>query len=722
MNSTRVSSLIITFLIVVSIFMVYITSAEDSIDNIVTAEFNIDFLSGTSLEIEIIMYPQKLTTDKTYYAEEIKTSSEQELGAFRLLLFQMLERQLEETFKNADIINFGMPTFDGVKFNEILNVELTTAYFGLNDSVNTNDFINGVLDMGAIVNYTLNFQVEPGWNNTYMIGLGENLNFKRTTGTLDGDSIRWTVKNWDGNTSSVTAELELMMDEPTTPSLESEEMPLEFILDSKTGEKTRLTSNIYVKSADILIYKVIPSFIYNIKFMPSDGIRLLVNNGFITWDKFYEKTIGPLKEKIETTIEKSSFNQSLDIVFSWDNSTTTDCIIPYEPLNMDNEPSIKAIMTEDEVDLRIFEISSRALFGLINSGAKANLSEEDVNFGDGLNDIGFEYNITLLLPEGVYLDGEEVYTWNKSIPPSGDFKSDIKPNYNSEDKETFIEIEVEATDLNLLSFFTGKTELTFRLNSNEIRNYNITKLPTEFKLPKKVSLEYMNADAFRLCVEEKVFSENIVTDFLDNEKDRFESLLTQLLPGLRVRGNVNKDVFEVSIKDWDENISNMDFKTPVKTSSYAHSSYPVSFDLSFLPPGVDIPTKKFNFSGLPNQNVTYRMIFPHGLSIGASDPLNKADVKKTKDGRYYIEITFSASEPHITDVVVSCKMVPTALFIIGVFMPCIISLIITIILVLVIYFIRKKRKGRKIETTLKEEDIDDYEDEDYYVPPPPGSK
>ena len=116
------------------------------------------------------------------------------------------------------------------------------------------------------------------------------------------------------------------------------------------------------------------------------------------------------------------------------------------------------------------------------------------------------------------------------------------------------------------------------------------------------------------------------------------------------------------------------------------------------------------------------MIFPPGLSIGASDPLNKADVKKTKDGRYYIEITFSASEPDITDVVVSCKMVPSALFIIGVFMPCIISLIITIILVVVIYFIRKKRKGRKIETTPNQEDIADYEDEDYYVPPPPGSK
>jgi hypothetical protein len=115
------------------------------------------------------------------------------------------------------------------------------------------------------------------------------------------------------------------------------------------------------------------------------------------------------------------------------------------------------------------------------------------------------------------------------------------------------------------------------------------------------------------------------------------------------------------------------------------------------------------------------MIFPHGIYVDTNDLLNKAVVKETKDGRYYIEITFSESEADLV-VEISCKMTPSALFIIGLFMPCIVSLIIAIILIIVIYIIRKKRKGRKIETTVEEEDLTGYEDEDYYVPPPPGSK
>ena len=92
------------------------------------------------------------------------------------------------------------------------------------------------------------------------------------------------------------------------------------------------------------------------------------------------------------------------------------------------------------------------------------------------------------------------------------------------------------------------------------------------------------------------------------------------------------------------------------------------------------------------------------------------------DGRYYIKIMFSADESNEM-VEVSCKMIPSALFIIGVFTPCIVSLIITFILIIVIYIIRRKRKIKKGELHIpEEEEITGYEEEDFYVPPPPGSK
>jgi hypothetical protein len=144
-----------------------------------------------------------------------------------------------------------------------------------------------------------------------------------------------------------------------------------------------------------------------------------------------------LKEIIITTIEKSSFNQTLDIMFSWDYNTTTDCLVPYEISKMNNKPSVKAILTDDKIDLKICGISSRAIFGLINSGAELNIIKEDINFGDDLNSIGYNYNITLYLPDKIYLNNKNVFTWNENITDLGKFKSDIA---TSENKTHYLQI------------------------------------------------------------------------------------------------------------------------------------------------------------------------------------------------------------------------------------------------------------------------------------------
>jgi hypothetical protein len=721
MHLSRLASLLIAMFFLLSFIMIGTTTADDTIDNLVEAEFDIDFVTGNTLNVNIIIDAYKLTTDQTYDADGIKGASEQELGAFRLLLYQMLNAQLGVTFQNANITNFTMPTFDGERFNEELTVELTPSFFGLDESVNVDDFINGILDMGGRVNYSLNLKAEPGWNNTYLVGLHHSLEFMRTTGSLRGDDISWTVRNWKEEFPDEVAEMQLGKKNPTTPSLSSEDISLEFILDSKDAEQVSLENNIVIRGADIQVYNILPDFITNLDFIPADGIRLFVDNGFITWEDCYEKTISPLEEIIIQTIESSSFNQTLDISFSWDSATTADCLTPYQISNMDNEPAVRAILTDDDIALKIFDISSRAVFGLIHSGAGANISEEDINFGDGLNNIGHDYSIKLFMPSGLYIDGENAYIWNDTLPISGIFEADDAPSYSDEDKSTIVEIEVKSTDLNLLSFITGTTELTFELYMRETRNYNVTTLPDAFTLPEKLAIDYLNSDAFRLCIEEEVFSKENINTFLSDDKTHFESLLLQILPGLEISGNVNRDVFEDSLILWDGNLSDIDAYPPVKTESYAYNSYPMSFDFSLLPPSVDIPTKTFNFSGLPDQEVTYKMIFPHGLSINVNDPSNKTKVAEMEDGRYYFEIKFSDSESDLT-VEILCKMSPSALFVIGIFLPCIISLVIAIFLVIVIYLIRKKRKGKKITPTFDEEEITGYEEEDFYVPPPPGSK
>jgi len=409
------------------------------------------------------------------------------------------------------------------------------------------------------------------------------------------------------------------------------------------------------------------------------------------------------------------------MLFSWDSETTANCSNPYNVTNMDNNPPMKAELVDNDVGLQICSISTRALFGLTHAGADTNISRDDINFGDKLSEIGYQYNGSLYLPDNISLASENIYNWNQSNPISGEFESDNPSSYSNEEIETIVEIEVRSTDLNLLSFFTGKTELTLGLYLQESRNYSVTTLPDEFTLPEKVSLKYLNSDAFRLCIEENLFGfgEDNICAFLTNEKKLFENRLENILSDLEVDGYVDRDAFDRSLV-WDGDIANMDANTPVKVVSYAHSSYSVPFGLSFLPPNFEISNQSFNFMGLKNQSVTYRVIFPHGTTVEFNDSLGRAVVKETDDGRKYIEISFNASESGLIDKV-TCKIIPSTLFVVGIFMPCIISLIITIIMIVVILIVRKKRRGKK-ETVTEEEGFEGYEDQEYYVPPPPSSK
>jgi len=730
MHLRRAIVLILCAIILKSIVIVNIVSAEDTIENLVEGVFEIEFESATNLKITIYMDVLKATAFGTVYdsdgVKNLATSTNENdieaRGVIKGNLHDTLKDQIEATFYKADIFPLNdKPTFEDDMFFEEYTVNLTSEYFNMNETINAYNFVNGVLDIGAIVNYSFEFQAGAGWNNTYLLDLGEKLDFKSTNGILQGENIKWILKNWNLENPDKLAKLQLIMKEPTSTSLE-EDIFFEFGIDTKNVKKPSFSANLLIRSADITVFDIIPDFITNIKFVPSDGFRLFEKNGFITWDDCYHNIIKPLEEKTIATLKQSSFNQTLDFDFEWDNSTTTDCEIPYEISKMDDAPYLKAILKDSNVNLKICDISGRAFFGLINSGADASILREDVNFGDNLSNIGYNYSFSLFLPDNIQLDEKNVYTWDADDPISGEFKSENLISYDNEDRFTLIEIEVKNTDLNLLSFFAGKTEFTFGLYSRQTINYNVTTLPDQFIIPEKISLKYLNSDAFRLCVEEGVFEERRISDFLNNEKDLFKDRLKQVIKGLEVNTKVNREMFDDSISSWNGNTSNMDAELPVITNSFAHSTYSIPFDLSFIPPSINIPLKIFNFTKIPNQHVTYKIIFPKGISIDVSDPQNKSEIKYTKDGREYLLISFDASESEqISQLEVSCKMTPSGLFLIGIFSPCLISFFIAIVLIIIIILIRRKRKGRK-EPSISDEEITGYEDEEYYVPPPPESK
>ena len=715
---------LLTLMIITSFFLslsvVTVYAQEDDIENLVEATFDITFSSATDLTIDISINPLILKmAGETFTYEEIRNANDQDLGSFRLLLFQMLESQIEATYSNANLLNFSRPVFDGNFFNEQLNVELTSSFYGLNESVYGFDFINGILDMSGLVNYSILFNAEPGWNNTYYIDLGENLDYQRTTGIIYGDKLRWTQNNWNGETPSKIAEIQLKKKSPTSKNLNSENIFISYQLNARNTFRTSLNCNLVIDKLNISSYGVLPDFISNLDVLPSDGIRLFVDNEILTWDEIYNYTVKDIQKKIKSTVESSNFGQSLDFNFAWDPSTTTNTTEAFEISNMDNIPPVKANIKDNYIDLMICGIPERAVFGLINTNAALNITQNDINFGSDLENVGLDYNVTFYLPDKIFLDEKNVFVWDGNRTDFGNFKSDISKSYDEENKETLVTIEVTNTDLNLLGFFTGNTELTFELNCRGVRNYNVTKIPNQFSLPNKIKLDYLNSDAIRLCIEENVFSQESVENFLTNEKEQFESILNLILPNFKASGSIQEKEFQDSLV-WNGNISEMDSGNSIVVSSIAKSTYPVRFHLSFLPPKFEIPYQIYNFTGIPNHDVTYKIFFPKGIIINIKDPSNSAEIKKTKDNRNYLLVKFSSDESNLSNII-SCKMIPSAFFIIGIFSPCIISFIITLVLIIVIIFIRRKRRFRRPSKHVEDNTVD-YEGEEYYIPPPPSKK
>lgn len=727
MLSHKLLGLTLAICFISSLFFVESISAEDERESIVDANFDIEIESATDLKISVTMEVSEITVfDKTYSNAEIHSlatsanlSDVETIGAIKLKLRNLLKQQIEKTFENASVNALNeKPTYKNTNFNDAFSVNLTYTFFKLSESVNTYNLINGILDMDAVVSYDFNLQAEHGWNNTYTIIMPDFLKYRHTTGAVDSNKVQWRVKNRDGNNPSLPAEISIQYTEPTTTSIKEENISLEIDLDATNVNLLDLKISIIAKTIDIRNYEILPNFINELDFVPSDGMRLFIDNHLLDWDDIYNTTFKPIEQLSLSTIENSSFNQTLDTLFLWDPETTTICSNPYNITKMNEDPPIITELIDENVHLTICDMSNRAFFGLINSGAKANITVNDIDFGDGLSNIGRPYNIYLHLPDNITIDKKNIFNWNQSIDLLGEVISDISPEYSNEEIDTYIEIDISKMDLDLPSFFTGKTKLTTTSHIQEDTDIYLTRFPGEFNINEKIILPYLNSDAFRLCIEENVITTEELDVFLTNKKVIFNSRLSNILKNIDIQGVVDKDAFYESLK-WDGDIAYMDKESPIRTSVYSHNIYPTSFNLSFWPPGIRIFNQTFAVRGLENHPVTYRIIFPQGISVKARDTQNKTIIQgETKEKRAYVEVSFDTNE--IETDIITCEITTSSLYLVGMFVPCGLSLILVIILIAIVFFIRKKKKRGK--TKKEEPEPSGYEDQDYYVPPPPSSK
>jgi len=727
MLSNKIRSFIVILLLFFCSNFIIKTSADNHLDDSIDTIFDIEILSGAELIINITTNVKKITLDASgisYNKNEIININETEsekMGAIKYALKNSLTKQIKTIFHKADIHSLNeLPSFNNGIFYDEYFINLTSAFFNFDHEFAASDFINGVLDMGAIVNYTFNLIAESGWNITFNFILPNSIGYHRTTGIVDDNIIQWYISNNEEENYSKIAEFALKFNHPTS-NLEKEDIQLEFTIDCNYNINPHLTLSISANSVNITQLIEIPNFITNLNFIPSDGIRLFIENYFITWDDFYNTSIKYFIDDITPKIEASSFNQTLNFSFKWDINSTINCSNPFNIKNMDNQPPIKAIFSDEDINLLILGISSNAFFGLINSGAKSNISSFNINFGNNFDTIGYPYAIILNLPDNIYLNDKNIYSWNDTSVVLGNITSNTSEKHTEEKIDTSIEILVKTTDLNILSLFTGKTKLTFGLFIQEIQNRNVTLLPEYFRLPDKIDLKYYNSDVLRLCIDEKIFDNISIESFLSSETKLFEVRVKNIFPELDIKGIIDELKFEETLT-WDEDIAKMGDDNPIKISSYSNVVYSIPFKFSLFPPSLDIIEQNLTFSGVKNQNIKYKIIFPQGLKIKLNNESERVLLNISENGEYYIEVSFNKNDSSLNELV-SLVITPSFIYILGLFMPCIISLIITLILAFLIFIIKRKRKIKKgIFIQDNKENHNVHEEREYYIPPPPSSK
>jgi hypothetical protein len=189
-----------------------------------------------------------------------------------------------------------------------------------------------------------------------------------------------------------------------------------------------------------------------------------------------------------------------------------------------------------------------------------------------------------------------------------------------------------------------------------------------------------------------------------------------------VKGVADKTLFSNSLV-WDGDISAMDDVVPVVVSNYANEVYTVGFNMSLWPAELTLVPQQFTLQGMENQTVIYRIIFPRGITVNTSDSAGKPLITgKTNDGQDYVELSFETGSA-AQSTVLTCVLNVSPVYVLGLFLPCLLVFMLLVVLAVIIYLIRKKKGGlrRGKGKIFEPEDNEpvEYGKQEYYVPPPP---
>lgn len=662
----------------------------------VDATFEFRFLNGTHLDLKLKLDVHNMTVyNRIYGADEIREMYHQGEGAaFRAKIFDCSMDVLDKVFNNCkvdldipyeDSSTLNIPK-DSDLYNPPLtfyidgNVTLSSNFFG-SDIENIQDFVNGLLDIGARIRYDFSFFAPPLWNISYVFKIPDYLSVKEVNRgdiSVDGKEVVWEIQNYDGKDEKVRDGYLVIEEVDPTSYFEEESINANITFDMSKIKTTLLEVSLDVKSLDVSNVVSFPDFVDGIQFLPSDGIRLLIENGLISLDDLQnlleDKWLKFERDFISSLGKNITFNVCVDA------NTTINCSQPYNTSHMDTYPPL-VVKGTGKLEKLLDNISTRAILGIIYSGGKVKIDKDLIN----LSKLEYPFEAKIILPYG------ENYSWNKSKNLNITVSYDSAPNYTTEKKERILEVYVKDIDLDLLDLVTGKSNVVSSLDIRD--NLIIYRIYAHSLLspPDWIDLKIINSDLFRLLIEEGLLDAEL-NGFLKERLNLSNDLMVSLVKQNNLKTYLDEKSFEESLS-WDRDIKKMGDEKPISISFFSTVTKKAKFSFSIIPFSFTIMNESFDCFSVPGENVTYRFIFPKDVEVSFNDSLGRCKGGVLDDGRKYIEIKFSENDGLVTTTVYySLGLSP--LRIVLLLLPIIIMILVIVIIVSILVLMGRRRKFR----------------------------
>jgi hypothetical protein len=445
---------------------------------------------------------------------------------------------------------------------------------------NMSDVIRGTLTMGAIVNKSIELKADPGYTNAFVFSLPlpYNVSYNSSEALKNGtvsdvpgsnSSVGWTIDNKDETGTAVKKETKYLRFQSRDPKPTTKEEILiytnmnivKFGYDEIAEEGIKINIGIDIKSINISKYTdMVPSTIENLRFISSDGIRLMENNGLTTTTEMQDKSVNQSKKKVEDDLNNIFKNpqRKITLTYAWYRTTLNG----YDLSNMSATRPVTSYLNStaptgfsvDSLKITIKDTSKtpnvhEIIMSILRMGAVVNkdfnLTAEpnrkvtlNITGPQSPNGIWFVYLGGNITDSGAVVSGTNIGSSTK-IKNAISFSIDNLNGVSNKQEKVNLTLEPSSKNTDIIGRTSQDIQIwsTIDLKNMDDIDMNVTVRVAiinvndykDIKIPESVSnLTYITAECIRMVVKNGLASWDDITKGSENSSKDLEKNLLKI--------------------------------------------------------------------------------------------------------------------------------------------------------------------------------------------------